>query len=165
MLRWIGAIILVATPAFAGDALTGPVKVLDGDTLELQGRLVDLYGIDAPEAEQVCAMADESRYRCGEKAAAALRERIGTTSVSCLPQGGTTQDRLTAVCHLGETDLSAWMVVHGHAIALRDGTGGYLAKQTHAWGRRVGLWAGVFDEPASWRRARLRAEPATGVKP
>lgn len=161
-LRWVGAILLTAAPACAGDTLTGAAKVLDGDTLELQGRRIDLYGIDAPEAEQVCARADGSQYRCGQTAAGALRQRIGTTPVSCTPQGGATQDRLTAVCHVGETDLSAWMVAQGHALALRDVTGAYAATEGVAWGLRVGLWAGVFDEPASWRRSHRRAEPMEG---
>ena len=129
MLRWVGAIVLTATPAFAGDTLTGAAKVLDGDTLELQGRLIDLYGIDAPETEQVCARADGGQYRCGQNAAGALRPRIGTPPVSCTPKGGATQDRLTAVCHVGETDLSAWMVAQGHALAVRDITGVYSATE------------------------------------
>lgn len=136
MLRWVGAILLTATPACAGDTLTGAAKVLDGDTLELQGRLIDLYGIDAPEAEQVCARADGSRYRCGQTAAGVLRQRIGTTPVSCTPKGGDRQERLTAVCHVGETDLSAWMVAQGqgHALALRDVTGAYSGTEGVAWG-------------------------------
>ena len=82
--------------------------------------------------------------------------------MSCTPQGGATQDRLTAVCHVGETDLSAWMVAQWHALALRDVAGVYAATEGVAWGLRVGLWAGVFDEPASWRRAHRRAEPMEG---
>ena len=163
MLRWFVAIFLSAAPAFAGDVIKGVAKVSDGDTLEVQGHLVDLYGIDAPEAEQICAMADGTRYRCGQEAAAALRHQVGTAQVTCVPRTSTVPDRLTAVCHVGETDLSAWMVAHGHGVALRDASGAYATQESRAWGSRVGLWAGVFDEPVSWRRAHRRAEPTEGV--
>jgi hypothetical protein len=54
------------------------------------------------------------------------------------------------------------MVAQWHALALRDVAGVYAATEGVAWGLRVGLWAGVFDEPASWRRAHRSAEPMEG---
>ena len=34
------------------DCLTGPAKVIDGDTIVVAGELVRLHGIDAPELDQ-----------------------------------------------------------------------------------------------------------------
>jgi endonuclease YncB( thermonuclease family) len=45
------------TAAYSGppqNALTGSVRVIDGDTIEIAGRHVRLEGIDAPETAQTC---------------------------------------------------------------------------------------------------------------
>ncbi len=46
------ALCLLATPALAD--VTGPAKVIDGDSLEVAGEQVRLHGIDAPESRQLC---------------------------------------------------------------------------------------------------------------
>lgn len=97
MLRWAGAIVLTATPAFASDTLTGAAKVLDGDTLELQGRLIDLYGLDAPEAEQVCAGRWQPvplRAECGRRASAADGNDAGVLYAEGRCYAGPTDGRL-----------------------------------------------------------------------
>ena len=43
-------------------------KVRDGDTLTLSGRNIRLYGIDAPEYRQNCALANGKDWRCGAEA-------------------------------------------------------------------------------------------------
>ena len=54
---------LAATAAAAGDA-----EVKDGDTLSLGARDIRLFGIDAPEARQMCARADGTPWACGRAA-------------------------------------------------------------------------------------------------
>src|SRR3981081_277464 len=59
---------LCAPPAFA-DNLTGQASIIDGDTLEIHGTRIRLWGIDAPETAQLCRGEDSLPYRCGAKAA------------------------------------------------------------------------------------------------
>ena len=47
-------LILLATPTFADVA--GTAAVIDGDTLEADGRRIRLHGIDAPESRQLCRL-------------------------------------------------------------------------------------------------------------
>jgi len=46
--------------------ITGPVEVVDGDSLKVQGFGIRLEGIDAPEKEQVCEAAG-ALWSCGTK--------------------------------------------------------------------------------------------------
>jgi endonuclease YncB( thermonuclease family) len=158
MLRLIPLLLLAATPALAAEAITGHPVVVDGDTIELQGRRVDLHGIDAPETGQTCETAAGSPYRCGQAAAAALRQQIGGAPVTCELQAAAAKERVTALCRAGGVDLSAWMVGHGHALALRQAAPGYASQERRAWATRRGIWAGVFEEPADWRQAQRRAK-------
>lgn len=162
MLRLTSLLLLLATPALAAEPITGHPTVIDGDTIELQGRRIDLYGIDAPEAAQTCETGAGTSYRCGQTAAAALRQQIGNHAVACEPQGPAVKDaareRLTALCRAGSVDLSAWMAGHGHARAVRQVAPGYVHQERRAWATRRGIWAGVFEEPADWRQAQRRAK-------
>ena len=42
-----------AVPASA-DNLNGQASIIDGDTLEIHGTRIRLWGIDAPESNQLC---------------------------------------------------------------------------------------------------------------
>lgn len=67
----------------AAGALMGHPSVVDGDTNEVHGVRIRLYGIDAPEARQLCQDAAGHDYRCGQKAALALADHIDGGTVSC----------------------------------------------------------------------------------
>ena len=96
-------------------------RVVDGDTLEMAGQRVRLQGIDAPESAQACRQATGHRYRCGDRATEALRARIGAGAVTCTIEG---RDRYTRALSTGYTadgtDLNAWLVRHGYALAYRE---------------------------------------------
>ena len=64
---------LLATPALAD--VSGPARVIDGDSLEIQGQRIRLHGIDAPESRQLCYL-DGKPWQCGKDAANALAEKI-----------------------------------------------------------------------------------------
>ena len=70
-LALIAVLCLLATPALAD--VTGPARVIDGDTLQIQGERIRLHGIDAPESRQLCFIAGKP-WQFGKDAANALRE-------------------------------------------------------------------------------------------
>lgn len=65
-------IVLASSAVALPTELTGQASILDGDTLEIHGTRVRLWGIDAPESAQLCRGADSNLYRCGAKAASDL---------------------------------------------------------------------------------------------
>ena len=96
--------------------LTGRASVIDGDTIEVHGQRIRLHGIDAPEGGQTCDDATGKPYRCGQVAALALADKIGTGTVSCEQRDVDRYGRIVAVCRLDDLDLNAWLVTEGLAI-------------------------------------------------
>ena len=134
--------------------IAGPATVIDGDTLEIRGQRIRLFGIDAPESGQSCTDADGKSYRCGQRATQALSDRIGRSPVTCHQHDTDRYRRMVAVCMLGSLDLDAWMVLNGHALAYRKYSTGYVAQETIARHEKRGIWAGDFVAPWDWRRAQ-----------
>ncbi|WP_342150600.1 thermonuclease family protein [Methylorubrum sp. SB2] len=143
----------LAAPVVRLDAaLAGPATVIDGATLALGGRRVRLHGIAAPGLDQTCFDAGERGYPCGRVAAEALAARIGDAAITCEAQGTAEDGAPRARCRLGGDDLAAWLVENGYAVADRGVSADYAAQDARAWGRRRGLWAGVFDLPTKAAR-------------
>ena len=143
-------------PAHTGDAFSGHPRVVDGDSLEVAGHRVRLFGIDAPESVQDCRDANGRSYACGREARNALSATIGGQSVSCTPVGQS-YDRDVSVCTANGRDLSEAMVRSGHALELRQHSRGrYSAAEREAQTARRGLWAGDFERPSQWRQQHPR---------
>ena len=47
--------------------VTGPARIIDGDSLEVASERIRLHGIDAPECRQICFI-DGKRWQCGKDA-------------------------------------------------------------------------------------------------
>lgn len=138
-------------PSVAQD-VSGPARVSDGDTLNLTGVLVRLYGIDAPELKQTC-MRGDGRWACGREAADKLAALIDGQTVRCEQRDIDGYGRTVAMCRVGRTDLSAAIVDAGLAVALPKFTAAYVPNEARARERRLGLWSGEFQMPADYRAA------------
>ena len=159
------AALLILTGAAAlaqGTVLQGVATVIDGDTLELHGQSIRLHGIDAPESGQRCRDASGIPYRCGQRAALALADRVGRGTVTCRQHDTDRYGRIVAVCRLGALDLGLWMVANGHALSYRRYSTDYVEQEEFARHTRRGFWAGSFIAPWDWRQgARYKPKPGT----
>lgn len=144
------AALMVASPAPAAE-VSGRARVLDGDTVEIQGMRIRLYGIDAPESAQRCGSGRE-QWACGREATAALRNRVSGRTVRCLGKERDRYGRLIAVCHAGGVDVNGWMVSEGWALASRRYSRTYVEHEAAARSARRGIWRGKFVTPWDWRR-------------
>ena len=123
-------VIVTSSPTWAASGLiTGRAAVIDGDTLEIHGERIRLFGIDAPESGQTCLDARGQRYRCGQKAALVLDARIGEGVVTCERKGMDPYGRTVALCRVYGEDLGAWMVGLGWALAYRAYSTPYVAAE------------------------------------
>src|SRR6202051_3854599 len=81
----LASLILAPASAAAADNLAGQASVIDGDTQEMHGTRIRLWGIDAPESSQLCRGEDSIQYRCGAQAANDLDAFIARRSLNCTP--------------------------------------------------------------------------------
>lgn len=131
--------------------IVGRASVIDGDTLDIRGTRIRLESIDAPEGRQMC-LAQGQKYRCGQQAANALSDKIGSRTVSCEPRGEDRYHRTLAVCRAGGVDLNGWLVAQGWALAYRRYSARYIPQENSARASGLGVWQGEFVEPWDWRR-------------
>ena len=141
-------------PALA--EMTGRPRIIDGDTIEIAGERIRLFGIDAPEGRQRC-MLNGKPWRCGQQATFALAEFIGKAWVRCNEKDRDRYKRIVAVCFLGNKNINAWMVRNGWAVDYRRYSKGIYANEQRAARRqRLGVWQGEVEMPWKWRRRARR---------
>ena len=154
-----------ALPAMGGPAgsaqavgpLEGRGRVLDGDTLDIAGARVRLWGIDAPEKRQTCR-ADGRAWSCGGLATAALRSRA--IGLRCEGREKDRYGRVLAVCFQGAEDVNSWMVSEGWALAYRRYSETYAPLEEEARKKGRGIHRGAFVPPWEWRRGKRLDETA-----
>lgn len=130
----------------------GQASVIDGDTIEIHGQRIRLWGIDAPEGGQSCYRYGEP-WRCGKDAAKALADFLGARTVSCSKWDRDRYRRTVAVFRVVGQDIGSWLVSKGWALDyVRYSEGAYASEQNTAEIRRDGMWRGEFEPPWKWRR-------------
>ena len=128
--------------------------MVDGDTLEIRGERVRLWGIDAVESAQTCLDEVGRPWPCGRRAAFALADFIGQRTVACQVRERDRYGRAVAVCHVGGAEVNRWLVAEGWALAyLQHGGSVYLEAQRQAERARKGVWRGSFQPPWEYRRS------------
>lgn len=151
----VALLALSAVPAVAAD-ISGPARVIDGDTIAISGHIIDLYGIDAPEldfngVEQTC-QSDGLTYRCALVAAGRLAEKIAGRTVSCETHATDAEGRVLASCFIKKHEsLSGWLVNKGYVVI--DSRYSEEYSEWEVWNKAAGsgLWSGQFELPWLWR--------------
>lgn len=128
-------------------ALTGAVRLADGDSFELGSQRIRLEGIDAPELHQNCG-APGNEWPCGRRAKEALQTIVDSGEVECRPVDQDRYGREVAICAASMRDLGRAMVEQGFAVATGSA---YLKEERAARAAKRGIWAGPFEAPAEWR--------------
>lgn len=133
-----------ALPVIGGDTLVGKADIVDGDTIDISGRRIDLFGIDAPENDQLCEAAGRT-WSCGQNATFGLSAIVERQWVHCRIVTTDADGRIAAICRLAGAngpDINAAMVRQGWAVADRRPPAPYLAEENAARAAKAGIWVG-----------------------
>ena len=141
-----------APAAIAGPA--GSVRIIDGDTLEIAGERIRLWGVDAPERDQSCEDVAGRSYACGQRAKDALSDLVGGRTVTCNERDIDRYGRTVAQCSADGEDLGRRLVREGHALDYtRYSRGAHLPDELRARRATAGVWQGSFTRPEDWRKS------------
>tara|TARA_B100000678_G_scaffold175139_1_gene146033 strand:+ start:469 stop:1137 length:669 start_codon:yes stop_codon:yes gene_type:complete len=153
-MRWILALALTALPtATSAQIVSGHATVVDGDTLEMTGERIRLFGIDAPEVDQTCIRGGIA-WNCGEESVSFLAQLIHKNPIECEQRDRDDHGRMVAQCRANGIDLAGRMIDAGMAIALSPSSSLYGEREARAFEYRYGLWSSQFEVPADYRAAR-----------
>lgn len=146
-------------------AVRGIAKIINGDTLEMHGRYLKIYGVDAPEPNQTCADGKGRSYYCGKEAARWLKSWISGYEIECHVIQQDARGNMIGTCAIGQYDIGAALVNAGWAVANTKTTGIYLPYEQQAQENGRGLWQGQFYKPWDWREIQSKKPKIKIIKP
>ncbi len=150
MRRMIRIKILWAVVCLPVAAFGAEVKVLDGDSLLVDGRNIRLEGIDAPEYNQTCFDEKDRAYACGKEAENALRA-LTAGGVDCIKRKIDRYKREVSICYAGGVNINREMVRRGQAVAYTRYLPDFAEDEVLAKKEKRGLWRGRFMRPELFR--------------
>ena len=128
------------------------LKIIDGDTIILNGEKIRFSGIDTPELQQTCLQGDQE-VGCGKTAKKLLTEKIGNAIIECISEGKDTYKRTLAECFVNGESLSKFLVRSGYAFAFRKYSTKFIKDEEFAKANKLGMWAMTFQYPWDFRKA------------
>jgi endonuclease YncB( thermonuclease family) len=128
----------------------GSAEVVGPAMLNIDGKRIVLYGVDAPVKGQPC-YAGAKVWDCATASAKTLLNLIGTQEIACEQRLVVGFGRVFAICKAGELDLNRALVEAGMAVALPKETADYVASEAAAKSKGIGVWRGPFTAPADYR--------------
>lgn len=128
------------------------VKVLDGDSLVVDGVEVRLEGIDAPEYKQKCYKESGKKYDCGERSKQELIKFINGRKVVCESKGYDKYHRMLGICFVEDKNINSYMVESGWAVEYDLYESMFPEEEKSAKENKRGMWQGRFMKPELYRR-------------
>ena len=129
------------------------LRVVDGDTIHLNGEKIRFTGIDTPELKQTC-LKEGVKDPCGIAAKQILIDRIGNNNVECVSEGKDQYKRTLAECFVNNESLSSYLVRSGYAFAYRKYSKKFVPDENYARINNKGMWSMKFDYPWDYRKLK-----------
>ena len=143
--------ILILSLFFCNISFADNLKVVDGDTIVLNGEKIRFSGIDTPELKQTCIDEDQEVF-CGVLAKMLLIEKIGNETPECISEGKDIYKRTLAECFIDGESLSSFLVRSGYAFAYRKYSKKFVEDEEFARANKLGLWSMKFQYPWDFRK-------------
>ena len=129
------------------------IKIVDGDTIHLNGEKIRFTGIDTPELKQSC-LKGGVKDLCGVTAKQILIDKIGNNNVKCISEVKDQYQRTLAECFVNNESLSSYLVRSGYAFAYRKYSKKFVADEDYARINKIGMWSMEFDYPWDYRQSK-----------
>ena len=137
---------------FYNTSFADSLRVVDGDTIVLNGEKIRFSGIDTPELKQTC-LKDDQEVGCGMTAKMLLVKKIGDNTPECISEGKDVYKRTLAECFVNGESLSKFLVRSGYAFAYRKYSTKFIKDEEFAKANKLGMWAMTFQYPWDFRKA------------
>ena len=128
------------------------LKIIDGDTIILNGEKIRFSGIDTPELKQTC-MKEDQKISCGMSAKMLLIKKIGNKMPECIREGKDAYKRTLAECFVNGDSLSGFLVRSGYAFAYRKYSNKFIKDEEFAKKNKLGMWSMEFQYPWNFRKS------------
>ena len=133
------------------DVKSNKIKIIDGDTIHLNGKKIRFSGIDTPEIRQTCTKNNEI-VKCGIQARELLVKIISNNNIKCIEEGIDQYKRILAECFVNDLSLSSYLVKNGYAFAYRKYSQKFVIDEDFARLNKLGMWSMNFEYPWDWRK-------------
>ena len=127
------------------------LKIIDGDTIILNGEKIRFVGIDTPELKQTC-LKDNEEVKCGMRAKMLLVKKIGKNIPMCIGEKKDFYKRTLAECFVNGKSLSKFLVRRGYAFAYRKYSKKFIKDENFAKANKLGMWSMTFQYPWDFRK-------------
>lgn len=127
------------------------LKIIDGDTIHLDGKKIRFIGIDAPELNQTCKK-NNTINNCGKDSREILANKILNNKPNCIIEGLDKYQRSLAECFVNNESLSSYLVKNGYAFAYRNYSKKFIPEEDYARINRIGMWSMEFEFPWEFRK-------------
>ncbi len=144
--------ILILGLLFGDPSLANNLKVIDGDTIVLNGEKIRFSGIDTPELKQTC-LKDNEKVGCGMLAKKLLVNKIGNNTPICIGKKKDFYKRTLAECFVNGESLSKFLVRSGYAFAYRKYSTKFIEDENYAKTKKLGMWSMTFQYPWDFRKS------------
>ena len=149
MKNLIGILVLILL--WSSIASAKSLRVVDGDTIILNGEKIRFLGIDTPELKQTC-LKDTEEVGCGMFAKMLLVKKIGNNIPICIGKEKDFYKRTLAECFVNGESLSKFLVRSGYAFAYRKYSTKFVKDEVFAKKNKLGMWSMTFQYPWDFRK-------------
>ena len=133
------------------DIKSQELKIVDGDTIHLNGEKIRFSGIDTPELKQTC-FKDYIKNLCGLKAKQILINKIGNNTVECISEGRDQYKRILAECFVNNESLSSYLVRSGYVFAYRKYSKKFIKDENYDKANQIGIWSMKVEYSWEYRK-------------
>ena len=156
MLRFCLFVLVCCVPSLTLADFSGPIVVIDGDTIDVGDVRVRIHGIDAPEQDQKCLSEQGVQWACGTWVSDQIRARFQGQTAQCTHVEIDKYGRVVATCLVNGDDLGQVLVSDGLAFAYRKYSMAYDLDEKGAAVNDRGLHASRIQNPSQFRKTRAK---------